>query len=282
MKRDNNSTEPFDYYEFMQERGQVVRYEKDQIMHLRIGLDASDPLLGLSPFKSLKQSQYTLDQSVNYSANLMRNFGNAGIIITPKNPEQIFDPQEVTDKWNSKTQRDGAGATMALDVPIDIEYPKNSPQDLALETLQDRPESDICAVLGVPPQVVGLHVGRLSKTYANMKEAREMAWEETVLPMLNLIAAQITQWFQKYDLLNSTDRINFDISNIRPLQPDLDALHKRSRENWMRNLITREQWKLAVGMIPDAGDVGLYYQETLPANSVTVPIKEEGIGNNGN
>jgi hypothetical protein len=42
-------------------------------------------------------------------------------------------------------------------------------------------------------------------------------------------------------------RVAFDYSNVRPLQPDLDALHERARRDWLANLLTLAEWCAAVG-----------------------------------
>jgi hypothetical protein len=216
----------------------------------------------------VRRQQYALNQGANYTANLLRNFGTAGTLITPTEANTTFDPQEIVDRWNAKTQGDRAGSVMAIDIPVAVHYPKATPQDLALETILDRAEADICAVLGVPAQVTGLHSGRLSKTYANLREAREVAWEETILPLLNLIAGGVGQHLlPEFATDWERQRLTFDVSDVRPLQPDSDALHVRAREDWRANLIDRATWKRMVGMKPEPEDAGVYYRDAISPGS---------------
>lgn len=260
MCKEPNSTESFDHWEFRQANGTAVKVPKQDIVHIKYMVDPEDPRFGVSPMRALRRQQYILDQGTNYIASVLKNFGAGGTVITPTEANTIIDPKELIDLYNAKTQGDRAGSVIAFDIPVTIHHPKSSPQDLAIETLLDRSEADICAVLGVPPQVLGLHCGRLSKTYANMREAREVAWEETVLPLLNLLASGLAHALLP-ELSEGWQRLSlgFDTSQIRPLLPDQDAIHVRLREDWKAGLIDRAMWKRGVGMQPAPEDVGVYY-----------------------
>ncbi len=267
-------TVPFDQWEYRDPKGQLRYVLVSEVVHIAMGVDPNDQRLGFAPYKALKRAQYTLDQASNYSASIMRNMGVTGGIISPKEPHTTFEPEEIVKVWNSKTRGDRVGEVMALDMPIDIQFPQNNPQKMALDTIQDRPESDICAVFGVPAQVVGLHSGRLSKTYANMKEAREIAWEETIIPLLGLIGLAITKQLLSQFVGRGAgvrQELCFDIRQIRPLQPDLDALHARTRADWQANLITRADWKRATGSEPLPEDEGVYYCDVVGSNVIDIP-----------
>jgi HK97 family phage portal protein len=260
MGKETGSREPFDFWEYRGANGLPLRVERADIKHLRFGVDPKDLRLGFAPFRALKRQQYTLDQASNYTANLLRNFGVPGGMITPKDPSVTIDPQEVLDKWNAKTRGDQVGSWMVWDVPLEAQVLSATPQDLALNEMLDRPEADICAAFGVPPQVIGVHCGRLSKTFANLKEAREVAWEETILPLQKIVGAQLGRLLlPEVSPYGERERVVFDVSEARPLQPDRDALHGRAREDWKANLIDRAEWKRLVGLKPSLEDVGVYF-----------------------
>lgn len=259
-KSNKNLPVPMDRWKVRTPMGGYDYLPLEDVVHFRMGVDPEEPRLGFSPFRALKRQQYSLDQAANYGANTLRNMGSLGGIATPELENQTFDPEDFVQKYNAKTRGDAVGSMMALDVPVKLQYPKNTPQDMALDTIQDRPEADICAVMGVPPQVVGAHVGRHSKTYANMKEAREIAWEETMIPVLNLISDTLTRFLlpQMMGSAAKGQKVAFDIKDIRPLQPDLDKLHDRARADWLAGLIDRAEWKLATGQTPLPEDKGVY------------------------
>ena len=263
MQKDPQSREPFDFWEYRPPTGTPIRVPKRDIVQVRMGIDPEDPRYGLAPLKALVRQQYALEQGTTYTANVLRNGGTPMTILTPRDPDTLIDPQEIADRWNAKTQGDRVGSALVMDVPVEVHYPKATPNDLALETILDRMEADICAVLGVPAQVLGLHSGRLSKTYANMKEAREVAWEEAVLPLLNLIAGCLSHaLLPEVSARWERERLTFDVSQIRPLMPDVDSLHNRAREDWKANLIDRAAWKRMVGLPVVAEDAGVFYEDT--------------------
>jgi phage portal protein BeeE len=230
----------------------TVNVPIQDIIKIPLGADPNRPGFGLSVANILKQDQYTLQQGTNYTANVMRNNGTVGVLLTPKSikdgnnniVQPDIDPKTVVDTWRSKTRGDNSGDAMYLDFPLDVSFPKNSPQELAIDTILDRPESNICAVMRVSILLVGAYGGRQAKTYANFEEARLSLWEECLLPLQSIIASELTtQLIPQFGGDPTTERVAYDTSGIRALQPDADALNKRYLESWQANAITRADYK---------------------------------------
>lgn len=256
--------------------GKTFRLEPDKdILMLQNGVDPNNPLYGLAPLASAARDGYVLQQSSTYAARSMKNGGMVGAVASPANENSTFDPEEFVRIWSSKTTGDHQGEILAYDVPVNVQFPAFSPQDMAIETVQDRPEANICAIMGIPPQCANLHVGRLSKTYANSKEAREAGWEEKLLPLMWILGMQIGRsLLPQMSRGSEQERLTFDTSNVRPLQPDLDALHLRAREDYKANLIDRALWKLMVDLPILPEDVGVYFSDasaTQAANDMADP-----------
>lgn len=240
-----------DYYDYWL-GSKHYKLPPEDVLHLKYGLDPYDERLGLSPLASAARDVNALQQAGNYRPNILRNFGVVGRMVYPDDPNVTIDPKQIKDYIDANSQADNAGGTLVFDFKAGVMYPKTSPQDMALTTLEDRPEADICALIGIPIQVTGLHGGREAKTYANMKEAREAAWEEKLIPLGAMLSCQIGHRFlpefngtkspADAEAYLATVRMNFDYDNIRPLQPDLDALHARALLDWTANLITLGQW----------------------------------------
>jgi len=258
--RAKGSSDFISYYEYRTGGTNVVRIDVDDIVHIRYGLDPYNLMLGMSPLASGSRTAYVLQQAENYAARTMKNFGMVGAMATPKEGNTSFDPETFVATWQSKTTGDKQGEILAMDGPVEIQWPEATPQTMLLETLQDRPEANICALLGVPPQVCGLHVGRLSKTWANATQAQEAAWEDGQKPLGALIGLQLgSQLLPEFSTQANRQRLEFDYSQVRCLQPDLDALHKRVRDDWLAGLIDRAEWKQSMNIIPLPEDTGLYY-----------------------
>lgn len=238
-------------------RGTRIVAPAEDVIHLRFGIDPEDPRFGLAPLASVSRDAATLQSATTYRANILRNMGIPGSIISSKDSNVSINPKDLKDKFDAQSRGDAVGSTVVVDAMLDVHYPKASPQDMALDTLEDRPEANICALFGLPIQVVGLHGGRDSKTYANVGEAREQAWEECLMPLGSIIAAQLTRRLLPLYSKSVTQgeyEIGFDYSNVRSLQPDLDKLHQRARDDWNSGLLTLADWKRIVGMKPESGD----------------------------
>jgi HK97 family phage portal protein len=237
------------------------------IIHIPMGCNPARPGFGLSGWNALKQDQYILQQTGNFTANIMRNNGAMGVLLSPKMVKDAngnvtsvkAEPKTIVDMWRAKTQGDKVGDAMYLDFPMDVTFPKNSPQDLALDTLPDRSECNICAVFRVSLLLVGAYAGRGAKTYNNLVEARQALWEENLLPLSSVIAAELTtQLLPQLGGDMTNERIGFDTSQVRALQPDLDKLHQRARQDFMANCIDLYTYMKETHRIPEEWQKGVY------------------------
>lgn len=79
------------------------------------------------------------------------------------------------------------------------------PNDMGITEIKNSAARDIALAFGVPPQLLGIPG---DNTYSNYKEARLAFWEDTVLPLVHLIAQDWTAW----------------IGNGLEIKPDLDEI----------------------------------------------------------
>ena len=269
--KDKGSKSVVDFWIYKQGRGvgeTETRIPVEDIIHIPMGTNPNAPGFGLAPALCLKQDQYTLERGANYTANVMRNNGTVGALLSPKQvknadgqPVEVdVDPQSVVDLWRSKTRGDKTGEVMYFDFPVDVSYPNNTPQNLAIDTILDRPECNICAVFRVSILLVGAYAGRAAKTYNNLGEARTALWEECLLPLQSIIAAELTTQLLPQcggDAIN--ERVVYDTSGIRALQPDLDMLHERVRDDYQANLIDLYTAEVETKRVPDDAHKGVYF-----------------------
>ena len=273
-RREKGSKRLIDYYEY-RIGGNKQRIEVEDMLHLRYGLDPRDPRYGLAALAAADRAGATLQAAANYAGNIMLHAGAIGGLATPESESDTLDPEQFSQLWKDKHQGDGVGEMMAYNIPIKLQFPNNSPQNLALDTLPDRPEAEMCALFHLPPQVVGLHVGRLSKTYANYAEAREAAWEECVVPTQIIWGGQIgAKLLPQFGRDPMRERLAYDISNIRPLQPDKDKEHERVREDYKAGMIDRFTAKSLLGYATEPADKGTYAEKKpdMPGDGEKKPV----------
>ena len=281
-KRDKKTGEL--YYEY-RIRQKTFRIPKEDIVYIPHGMNPNNPLEGFAPLATAPRDGYVLQQGTNYAAKAMRNGGMVGLIVTPSK-EMItdptttvdFDPETFVDVHQEKVTGERAGGIVAWNHPLDVHTANVTPQDMAIDTMLDRHEATAGALFGIPTQVVGLHVGRLSKTFANQKEAREIAWEECLVPTGNAVYGAIgAQLLPQMSVQAENECCCMDISQVRPLQPDLDAIYKRANDAWSLNLIDRERWCTMVGEEAQPGDKGLYFKDVQVEQQSAVLDKQGEI-----
>ena len=101
------------------------------------------------------------------------------------------------------------------------------PQQMDVKALRRIPEERVSAVLGVPAIVAGLGAGLDRSTFANMAEAREMAYESNIIPNQRLFAADLTsQLLPEWDATGK-QRVAWDYKAVRVLQEDQNKLWVR-------------------------------------------------------
>ena len=97
-----------------------------------------------------------------------------------------------------------------------------SPKDLDFAEAQNTIAREIVQAFGVPPILVGI---RGDASFNNYREARAHFWEDTVLPLAELIRTQFTDWLrQKYE---TNCKIYFDLDSIPALTTKREKLWEK-------------------------------------------------------
>ena len=247
----------------------------ENVIHLRDGIDPTNPRLGLSKLASLFREIYTDDEAANFSATLLTNLGVPGVVIAPSNTGGVIgktDPEGVKTAFMEKFGGDKRGEPLVLTAPTDIKVLSFSPEQMNLKELRRIPEERVSAVLGVSAIVAGLGAGLDRSTFTNFGEARKAAYEESVIPMQRLIAAELEvqllpEFASQRQIEEEVLDVGFDLRNVRALQEAAADVWKRHESAASKGLITRSTFKRAIGETPSAAD-DVYI---LPNNFTVLP-----------
>ena len=269
------------HYEYTVE-GDVIRLEPDDVIHVRQGFDPNNIRKGLSDLASLYREVASDNEAANWTASLLRNGAVPGVVISPELPATVSQPQldSIKDEFMRRFGGDMKGAPLVLNGPTRVQPLSFNPQEMSLRDVRVIPEERITAVLGIPAIVVGLGAGLQRSTFANYAEAREAAYESFIIPMQRLLAAEL-QLQLVPDFGDPTRlRIAFDLSQVRVLQDDQNALHERTRADLLAGLLTLNQALGAVGEAPLTGPEGdvRYLPSTItvtPADRLIPPERPE-------
>lgn len=225
----------------------------EDVIHLKYGLDPDDPRRGLGQLASLIREIYTDDQAANFTASLIRNGGIPGTVISPANKGITMDAkarQEAESRWQQKFGGDKQGSVLFASTEVKVTQMGLDPDKLNLAMIRQIPEERVTAVLGIPAAVVGLGTGlETTKVGATLKEFREQAWENMLIPFGRLIAEQIED--QLLRDFEDTTRLAFDLRKVRILQDDQDALAKRVITLVDAGVVRVTQGQAMLGFKPD-------------------------------
>lgn len=227
------------------------------IVHFRDGLDPANTRKGMSPLASLLREVFTDDEAATFSASLLHNMGVPGVVISPSADDVELTQDQanaVKEDFKAKFNGEKRGEPMVLSGKANVQVLSFNPQQMDLKALRRLPEERVSAVLGVPAIVAGLGAGLDRSTFANMSEAREMAYESTIIPDQRLFAADLrTQLLPEFSDIRRLS-VGFDLKGVRVLQEDQNKLWERVntavRGGWL--MVSRA--KEMVGEKPEDGD----------------------------
>lgn len=217
------------------------------VVHFRDGIDPQNTRLGLSRLASALREVYTDNEAANYSATILRNMGIPGLVVSPASSgDQITDPMGLKRDIMAKTTGDRRGEPLVSGLPIKIERIAWNPSEMDVTKARRIPEERVSALIGIPAVVAGLGVGLDHSTYSNMQEAREAAYESCIVPTQRLLASELDVQLlpDLGDVAN--EKVSFDLSQVRALQEDKDALYKRVNAVWTSGLIMRSEGRAAL------------------------------------
>ena len=163
------------------------------------------------------------------------------------------------ERWSEKFTGDNRGRPFISTLPLKVQSLGFSPKDLAMDVMRRVPEERISAVIGVPAIVAGLGAGLARSTFANYKEAREAAYENGIVPRQRLLSLQMdVQLLPDFDPFVKGGTlghwVGFDLSNVRALQDDQDALFKRLTVAYQGGWILRSEARRKAGFGASAED----------------------------
>jgi len=268
----NDATAFITHYEY-KPLGSTIKIDNEDVVHLRYGIDPMNVRMGLSPLKAVLREIFTDDEAANYSASLLRNMGVAGLFIVPRDGSANLSREAaevMKDKFKERFTGDRRGEPFVSNMPLDIQNISFSPAEMNLRDVRTIPEERVCAVLGVPAIVAGLGAGLSRSTFSNMAEAREMAYENGIIPVQRLIATDLTtQLMTEFETANNFE-FGFENDNIRILQEDRTIEANRASTLFQGGIITRSEARLMSGM--DAEEVDNIFR--APTNINEVPRNE--------
>lgn len=156
-----------------------------------------------------------------------------------------------------------AGRPMLLEGGLDWKQMGLSPTDMGIIEAKFSAARDVALAFGVPPQLIGIPG---DSTYANYAEARLSFWEDTVIPLLDLIVADLNVWLAEplgVVLAPDMDRVPAIVEKRQVLWATAEA----------SSFLTVNEKRDLAGFPPiDGGDVLLVPSGMISLEDASMPI----------
>jgi len=204
--------------------------DKRDVLHLRNGHDPLQPRVGLGPLKSGLRQIVGDNEAATYMAAILINNGMPSAIVSPDKAGAVLTKDQAKDlkaRFKRHFGGDRRGDVLVQTVPLKWDKTSFSPEELALEKIFYHFESRLSALLKISPMVLGLQIGLEKSTYSNQETARKAGYENCVLPLQARFAEQLTWSFDGELIDATTERVEFDVTNVRALAESQADLYQR-------------------------------------------------------
>lgn len=240
-------------YRYYYAPGKYEDIPTENIIHVRLGIDDRDHRKGIAPIKRLARHIVSDDEAAKFAQALLQNFAIPGLVVLPAKDTVITaeQAQDLKQRISATFGSDNRGNVGVMSAGADVKQFGFSPSDLNLKELHQIPETRICAVMRVPPAVVGVSVGlEQTSNYASMREVREMFTEGTLLPEWRLDGAKLSRGLVPDFTNDKTLSLAYDTSEVRALQQDQDALYARLTAAVQAGWVQPDEARAEVGLPP--------------------------------
>jgi len=241
------------------------QYSPNDVIHFKFGIDPSDHLMGYNK-EQILQSLNTADYwACEYQAALLKS-PTPSFLAMPGDKVKVTDEvaRKLSMQFKEATSAKGAGSMMVTNGDFKFEKLGFSPADLNIAVIADFVEERICAVLGIPQQVIGL--GENKSTYSNMREANKMAAQNHTIPILNIIADSIFSQTPEV-FFEEGMRLRFKTEDLEAMQEDFAENAKVVGDLFSKGVISRGIALSYLGYDPKAEDYNIYNERKGEQNT---------------
>jgi len=223
---------------------------------------------GLSPLYSAAYSIDTLNEYAKSNKAMLENgMTPSGVLWTDS---EVSDTSfnRLQEQFNGKyAGAKNSGKPMILDGGLKWQGMSFSPRDMEFVSGKRLSQLDVCQVLRVPPQIIGIEG---SQTYKNYEEARAAFYEDEVIPMVNGFLSELLNFLRKDFKLPPTYKLIVDVDGVTALEP------RRAERNKVIDGLTSlkvDEKRAAMGyQSTEGGDVILVDSNKIPLDMAGADI----------
>lgn len=255
------------YYRYSDGNGRGFDIGPDEVVHVRVGYNPDNPMLGVSPVHASLREIVTDNEAATLNAALLQNGGVMGLAFEPSEGEGrqveslgIKRIEDLENKMRERLTSARAGSPTIMPISGTWKVIGYKPDELQLTSARALAVARILSPLGLDPMALGLPSE--NKTYSNYAEATDSAHEQLFFPYLAIIARALTRQVLRVRYPQQAGyRVDWDLSQVRAAQPDLDALASRWGRLYVQGVATRADARAALSMPVDIARDNVYIDE---------------------
>lgn len=239
--------------------GKEIDLPFDRMLHTKF-FSPLDDFYGLSPISVASRTLDMDNGTTDWNTSLVQNSASpSGFLKTQGNlSDTVFNRLKVKVRKMFSGKRN-AGKAHILEGGIEWQQTGLSPKDMDFINSRKMTREEICAVFGVPPQLVGIQD---KSTYSNYQEARGSFYTETVLPTLDKLLDCYNHMLTPF--FGDSLKLSYDVDKIEALQENTDTKYERMKN--VSDILTINERREELGFeAKPGGDVFL-----IPSNMYAV------------
>lgn len=224
------------------------------IKHLK-AFHPLDDWYGMSPIEAAAMAVDQHNETSKLNAALLQNGLFLGGLFSWKTGSKENLKAFETSLWQRYQGTRNAAKPMVIGGEIEFINANVSPKDIEFLNGKKLSAAELCLAFGVNP----ILIFNESVAYNNVLNARRELWEDTIIPLLELVRDALNQWlvpmFREKGL-----KLEFDVSETPVMQERQKLKEDSARGAWRDGLITKNEAREVMGW-DDIGPEGdEYYQ----------------------
>jgi HK97 family phage portal protein len=264
------------YYQYTLPDGTIVRYEIEEILHIKtsnvVNIDGIGYKYGLSPLQSAWVVVASSMEKLKADASIFKSRGIIGI-LTSDTDTPMLEPER--ERLQGEFDKETGGADKFNKIKISTSRLRflqtgMSPTDLQLLDGILSSLRLICGVYGMPSVLFN---DNESSTYNNVETAKKTAYTDVYIPLGNKVDKELNKWLNA--MLGIEEKIEIDLTSIEVIKASTNeiaqALNNAKESARIVECMTKDEVRELVGL------------EELPEGAETIGQANANIniGNNG-
>lgn len=176
-------------------QGKKLDFEPQNILWFRF-IDPLNDYAGLSPIQSAARTIDTERSIVSWNQTYFDNAGvPSGVLKVPASILLDEEQKDIESRLREQLTANNRNTPLVLWGGMEWSAMGVTAKDADFLSQKKINKYEICAIMGVPPQIVGANE---DPTYSNYAVARLSFWEDKIIPLVDWLKAKVNNAFAPY------------------------------------------------------------------------------------